>query len=163
MGLIASFNGDISVLGDFRCRTFTPPALSITDAAIAAAAGIKATKIQKPRLLRYAQSGTAAAVTIPIYVCNGATATILSLKAGSIAPNIGVSTVTVDLKKNGTTILSAVITLDNANVARVLEAATLASTSLVADDFLELVIVATVGGGTLATGLYVQLEIHEDQ
>lgn len=163
MGLVQTIHGDVSILGNLTARTFTPPALSVSNAAIAAAAGIAATKIQKPRLIEYGQSGTAASATIPIYVCNGATATIVSLKAGSIGLNVGDSTVTVDLKKNGASILSAVITLNASNVARVLEAATLASTSLVADDFLELVIVPTVGTGTLATGLFVQLEIHEDQ
>lgn len=163
MGLAARFEGDINVLGAVLCQSFSPPAGSIANAAISAAAAIAATKIQKARLIPYGQSGTAASATIPIYVCQGSTATIQSLKAGSIGLNVGAATVTVDLKKNGTTILSAVITLDTGNVARVLESAAFASVALVAGDFLELVIVATAGGGTLATGLFVQAEIFEDQ
>ncbi len=163
MGQVARFDGDMSVLGDLSCRTFTPPAGCVSNASVAAGAGIAATKIQKPRLIHYGQSGTAVSVTIPIYVCLGATATLQSFKAGSIVLNIGAATVTIDLKKNGSTILSAVITLDTANIARVLEAAAFTSASLVAGDFLELVITATIGGGTLATGLFVQAEIFEDQ
>lgn len=160
---INRIDGDLNVVGHLTCSTLNVPAGTIDNADVNGSAGIAATKIQKPRLLRYSASGTAATATVPIYECRGATATVQSLRCGSIAAAIGDSTVTVDLKKNGSTILSGVVTLDNANTARVSEAAAFASTSLVVGDWLELVITATIGTGTLPTGLFVQCEIFEDQ
>jgi hypothetical protein len=68
--------------------------------------------------------------------------------------------VTVDLRKNGTTVLSAVITLNNANTARVAVAGALSVTTLVAGDVLE-VVTATAGGGTLATGVFAIVTVNE--
>lgn len=110
----------------------------------------------------YAQNGSAASVTIPIHECRGTAGTIRSFRAGSIAIAVGAATVTVDLKKNGVTVLSAVITLDTGNAARVSEAGTLSTTSLAAGDLLEVVVVATAGGGTLPTGLWCTLLVDED-
>ena len=73
------------------------------------------------------------------------------------------STVTVDVKKNGVSVLTAVITLDSANTARIAEDGTLDSgeVTLAVDDLLEIVIVATVGTGTLATGPFVDVVVEE--
>ena len=108
----------------------------------------------------YATSGTAASATVPIHVAEGDGA-LVALRCGSIAIAIGAATVTVDLKKNGTTVLSSVVTLDSANTARILEDATISSAAYSEDDFFELVIVATAGGGTIPTGLIVQLVARE--
>lgn len=97
-----------------------------------------------------------------MFACYGTTATVLQFAAGSIAKAVGDSTVTIDLKKNGSSILSAVITLDSGNTNRLLETATLSSTALVAGDWLEIVITATVGTGTLPTGVFVRLLLDED-
>jgi hypothetical protein len=78
---------------------------------------------------------------------------VVSVKAGSIAIAVGAATVTVDVKKNNVSILTAVITLDTGNTARVAEAGTILTASAVAGDTYELVIVATAGGGTLAHGV----------
>jgi hypothetical protein len=79
-----------------------------------------------------------------------------------VAIAVGGATVTVDVKKNGATVLSSVITLDSGNTARIMENGTLSGTTLAAGDFLEAVIVATAGGGTIPTGLLVQVIIDED-
>lgn len=160
---MAVIDTDLNIQGHLTARTMKIPSGTLTNDGVNGSAAIAATKIQKPRLVEYPTSGTATSATVPIYVCNGATATVMGIKAGSIAACIGGATVTVDLRKNGSTILSAVITLDSGNTARIMEAGTISNSSLVAADFLELVIVATTGGGTLATGLLVQVEIHEDQ
>jgi hypothetical protein len=142
--------------------SFRPPPGTILDADVSAGAGVQYTKLQQLRPAVYSQNGTAASATIPIGVVYGATGTLVSIKAGSIAACAGAATITVDLKKNGSSVLTAVITLDNANTARVMEAGTFSSTSLVTGDFLELVITATAGGGTLGTGLLVQVRWAED-
>lgn len=150
-------NGTLTAVTDFNC-----PAGSITNAAVDAAAAIEATKIIHQHQPVYAQGSatTAAAATETLWIAYGA-ATLVAFRAGSVVANIGAAACTVDLKKNGTTMLSAVITLDNANTARVSEAATLSVTSIAAGDVLEIVVTATAGGGTLATGLFCQAVIRE--
>ncbi len=86
----------------------------------------------------------------------------MSFKAGSIVVCLTPATVTLDLKKNGVSILTAVITLDAANTPYVVEAAAIATATLVAGDVLTVVIDETAGGGTVATGVFCELEIDED-
>lgn len=150
-------NGTLTVVTDLNA-----PASSITNAAIDSAAGIEATKLEHQYQPVYAQGSgtTAAAATETLYVAYGA-GTLIAFRAGSVVANVGAATCTVDLKKNGTTMLSAVITLDSANTARVVEAATLSVTSIAAGDVLEVVVTASAGGGTLATGLFCQAIIRE--
>lgn len=159
----SKIDGNLVVTDNINCKTLTAREGGITNAAIAAAAAIAATKIQKPRLLRYWKAGTAASESVPIYVCLGATATLQSIKVGSIAIAVGSATVTVDLKKNGTTVLSAVVTLNSANTARVAVDGTITVPGAVVGDFYELVITATAAGGTIPTGLFVEVEVFEDQ
>jgi hypothetical protein len=156
-------DGDLVVTGNISARTFTPPTGSVLNASVSPTAAIAATKIQKPRLTRLNQNGTATAETRAVYECRGVTATIQGMRVGSIGPCVGGATITVDLKKNGTTVLSGVVTLNNANTARVAVDAAVTSTALVVGDWLEVVVTATAGGGTIGTGLFVQVEIFEDQ
>ena len=145
--------GDLYVTGNIGSATMSVPDSTVVNADVSASADITSTKLEMQRSFTYSQNGTAASVTVPIHIVYGATCSLVSIKAGSVAACIGNSTVTVDLKKNGSSVLSAVITLDNANTARVAEAGTITTAGGVAGDFYELVIVATVGTGTLATGL----------
>lgn len=109
----------------------------------------------------YSQPNTAAtSETRIIHVARGA-GTILSFNTGSIAAAVGNSTLTVDLKKNGASVLTGVVTLDNANTARVVETGTLSVTTLAAGDVLEVVTVATVGSGTLPTGVFASVNVSE--
>lgn len=139
------------------------PAATISNTHIATAAAIAGSKTISRRVAKWSQPNSAATTeTRTIHVVYGATATALQFAAGSIAKAVGDSTVTVDLKKNGTSILSGVITLDSANTNRVLETGTISSTALVAGDWLEIVITATVGTGTLPTGVFARLLLDED-
>jgi hypothetical protein len=150
-------NGQLVVTGQMYL-----PASTVTAANIVAAAGIEATKLQHQYEPLYAQSGTASAVTIPLHRVRGSTATVVAVVAGSIAAAVGDSTVTIDVRKNGTTILSGAIVLDNGNAARVGEAGTVTVTGGVAGDLYEIVVTTSIGTGTLPTGLFVQAVIRED-
>jgi hypothetical protein len=156
--------GDMRIKGNLSCTTFTAPNGSIDNAAIEALAGIAANKLEHRYQPTFAQPNTtAAAETHAIHVVYGTTGEVIAFRAGSIAACIGDSTVTVDLKKNGTTMLSSVITLDSGNTARVVEAGTISGAgTLAAGDLLEIVIAVSAGTGTLATGVYVQAIINED-
>lgn len=162
--LAVTMNGDLIIRGTLAPSAMIMPASAVTSDSVRASANISADKLQHRHVLNYGQANSAATtITIPIFSALQI-GQVMSVKAGSIAAAIGDSTVTVDCKKNGTSVLTGVITLDNANTARVMEAGTIdgAQDDLAAGDFLELVIVATVGTGTLPTGLLVTVEVYEN-
>lgn len=148
---------DLHVNGVLTAKTMSPPDSTITNAMVSPTADIGQSKLEHQFEFNYGTSGTAATATVPIGIIYGASGTMLDIRAASIAIAVGAATVTIDLKKNGTTMLSGVITLDNANVARTAEAGTLSVTALANGDFLELVVTATAGGGTIPTGLCVNV------
>ena len=166
----ARLDEDLYVNGNLSAKTMTVPASSVADLQVAAAANIVTSKVQHKHRHVYGQSGTATTVTIPVHVVRAttplaggasATATVIDFRAGSIVACIGTATITVDLQKNGSSILTAVITLNSSSTARTPQAATISSGALVAGDWLDAVITATVSTGTLGTGLLVQLEVDE--
>lgn len=148
------------------CRFSLQPTFpdgGVTNAKVAAGAAIAASKLVHQHRINYSQPNTTAtAVTQVIYRCYGATGTIKEIAAGSIGIAVGAATVTVDVKKNGTTVLSGVITLDSGNTARVAELGTVSVPALAAGDVLEVVTTATAGGGTIPTGLFVSVTVEED-
>lgn len=159
-------NGDLYVDGNFSCRGFSLPSGAVQDSSVAAGAlgnYIQSTKLRQQIKKTYAQPNvTAVTETKPIWVAFGATGTLVAFEAGSIVAAIGAATVTLDLKKNGASVLSSVITLNNANTARIVVNATFASTAYVTGDWFDVVVVATAGGGTLPTGLFAFLVATED-
>jgi len=154
--------GDVYITGSLGSKTFSPPDASITNASVKAAAGISATKLEHRFQRVLAQANTAAAdETRVVHVVYGATGAIVAFSAGSIAKAVGDAITTVDLKVNGSSVLSAVITLDSANTNRVAEAGTVTTPALVAGDVLEVVIDGTIGTGTLPTGVFAQVTLTE--
>lgn len=156
---------DVHVAGALSMQTLVPSALSVGNSAIAAAAGISASKLQKRTYADYGQVHGSAATSqrIAIHRVKGATGTINSFKCLTSVLNIGAATISVQLKKNGSNILSAATVLDTGNTAFIAEdAAGFTSTALVAGDVLEVDITATAGGGTLGQGFYCVAEIDED-
>ena len=150
------FNEDIYVNGSLGAKTFLPSAGAILDAHINAAAGIQTSKMVHKYRKHYNQNGGAVSATIPIHVLQSATGgTIASFKVGSVAATTGSSTVTVDLKKNGSSILTAAIQLDSVTnkTARTLYAGSLNSTTGIQGDWYDIVVTATQGTGSLPSGL----------
>lgn len=94
--------------------------------------------------------------------CIGTTGVLRSVRAGVLVAAVGAATVTIDIYKNGSSVLSSVLTLDVNNAIRTEEVALLLDRDLAAGDLLEFVVVATAGGGTLPQGLYVQYDAYED-
>ncbi len=127
-------------------------------------AQIQATKVQHQQRGSYAQASatTTTAATIPIFTARFA-GTLIDFVAGVVGVLTGNATTTVDLKKNGTTVLSSTIVLDNANTARVVEAATLnpAAVAYVAGDVFELVMTVNAGSGALGTGFFCEARFNE--
>jgi hypothetical protein len=155
---------DVVFTGNIAPATITQPPGSITDASIAAAAKVQASKLQHQFEALYAQVSTvnAAAERKVLHVVRGATGTLLDFGAGSVTAAQAGSSCVVDLLKNGTTILSATNTLDNgkANFALVSPAG-YSSTALVVGDVLE-VEVKTVVGANPPKGVFARLAHVED-
>ncbi len=125
--------------------------------------GIATSKLNHRQHRVYAQANvTIVTATIPVWLTYGTAGTVLSFKAGSIVACIGAATVTVDLYKNGASILSAPITLNSSSVARVAQAATISTPATAAGDWFDMVVTATVSSGTLGTGLYAEAIIDEN-
>ncbi len=150
----------------FRSAAFTEVALpssSVGNGEIEASAGILASKLEHHHSITGNQPNSAATTeTRVIHSVYGATGDVIAFEAGSIVAATGNATVTLDLKKNGTTILAAVVTLDSANTAYIVEAGSIDTAPVVDGDVLEVVIVATVGTGALPTGLFYNLRLNED-
>lgn len=154
--------GDLYVDGNLQAKSFTLPADAVTDAKVAADAAIAASKLKHQHRVHLAQPNTAATTeTRLVYAARGP-AEVIAFEAGSIAAALGAATVTLDLKKNGASILTGVLTLNSANVARVTADAALATATMVDGDVLEIVVVATAGGGTLPTGLFAMVTVNEN-
>ena len=157
-------DGDLYVNGALGAKSLTPPASCIGDAAIVAGAGIQATKCQQQYDKTYAQTFAVTAVSERkvAHVVFGATAKLVALKAGLTVANIGAATITIDLLKNGVSVLSAVITLNSSTTTFSLTNATITGTTAVQGDVFEFNVVATAGGGTIGKGVFASLIIDED-
>lgn len=156
-------SGDLQVTGRLIAGQFSPPSQCVVADSIQAAAGVEASKLEHQYEPVFSQEGgtNAAAEVRVVHVVKGATADIVSFHAGSVVAATSTGTCTVDLKKNGTTVLSGVITLDSTNTAYVVEAGTLSVTTAVAGDVFT-VVIAGVSGSNLPQGVFARAVIRED-
>lgn len=137
---------------------------SFGDAQMGTANPVGTTKLkhQYTPLLAQDHGVAAASVRRVVHVARSA-GEVSAFEAGVVVAAIGNATVTVDLRKNGASVLTSVITLDSANAAYAEEAGPLnaALTAYVAGDVFEVVTVATAGTGTLPQGLYADAVFRE--
>ena len=153
----------MAVQGNFSASGMSLPAASVLDAQVAASAAIGYSKLNRLRSRIYAQPNIAAVTetkVIEVYRSVGA-GTIIDFSAGVLAAAVGAATVTIDLKKNGTTILAGLLTIDNTLAINTLKFNTPSSLTLAINDVLTLVITAAAGGGTLPTGLFINVRYSE--
>jgi len=158
----STIEGDAYHAGTETFRTIVLPSSCILDANVAAGAAIATSKMLHRHFWHFHQDGSAASITIPVHEVHGATGSIVALKCGSVVVAIGAATVTIDLLKNGVSILTAALVLDSSNTIRVLEAAAIATAALVDGNWLDLQITAAAGGGTLPTDMLYELIWDED-
>lgn len=164
----STIQGDVAVAGNLSCQGFSPPANSIYNAAVAtggSGANIGASKLQQQhqKTAQHCNHATSAAADRrQIHQVVGATGTITSFGVTASVAAGAASTITVDLKKNGVSILSATITLDNTTAAYVQkQAGGFTSNAVVAGDLLEADITA-VSGANLPKGVSTHLNLRED-
>jgi len=107
-------------------------------------------------------NGAASSVTILAYRVP-ATATITDFWVGCVTVPTGSADVSVELKKNGTTVLSAPVVLDSANTTRVAEQGALSVTAAVANDLLEVILtVTTPGSDVTASDVFATIGLDEE-
>ena len=164
---MAVFEGDMQVQGTLTCGQFSPPPSCIDNDAVKTPSGqpIKAEKLEHKhlKLLGEDSNVSAAAVQQVVHVIRGAIGTIKGFIAGVIVAATGDSTATVDLLKNGASILTAPLTFANSSGVywASQQAAAFSSTALVRNDILEIKVTVSAGTGTLPKGIWGVLDLHE--
>lgn len=103
--------------------------------------------------------GTPAAREEIVYVCEAATATVRGFHCLLNVDGSSTS-VTFDLKKNGSSILSSVVTITNTTGDRAVQDGTISNAALVAGDVLSIAL--AVSSSTGASGPYAWVEIDEN-
>lgn len=138
------------------------PANCIGDNQFAAASPLSVDKQSHQYLERLTQAHGSAAVAERrvIHVAKSG-GVVEDFSAGVATACVGDSTIDVDLKKNGTTILTGTIEIDSGDAAFDLVEGDLSSTSYSAGDVFEVVVAVTAGTGTLGQGLFAQAVFRE--
>lgn len=155
---------NLSVRGTVVATSISLTSASITSAMIAAGANINADKLEHRHVITHGQDNAAAAAQERVvHVVKGTTGLIESVSVGSIVAATGDSTVTIDVEKNGTSVLSSAVTLNSSSAALTEIAATVdgAQDDLAAGDILSIVITVSAGTGTLPTGVFVNITLDE--
>lgn len=153
--------GDVHIVGNLTGATVTPSSSTVTDASVSASAAISASKIVHQHVRTFGQSGNAADETRTIHKAYGA-GTVTAVVASCITAAVGSDTCTVNIKKNGTTILSSVVTINSSSVAYTGQAGTVSVPSYSAGDEFTVTFDYTSAGGTAPTGVSATLIVREN-
>jgi hypothetical protein len=168
---ITTMPGDLVVSGTLTPGAFNPPALSIGNAAISAAAGIVATKLQHQHTLNYRQNdgSDVVAAIVPLMIVRGVAAEVVDIEVVCIdAPSGGDKTFTVDLGVSNAaspapaTILTTPRTYPNATADATVLVGSIATAALAAGDTLVLTVAVSGSTGTQGQGLVVTVTVRED-
>lgn len=154
--------GDVIVRGNLRANTMVLPTNSVGDTQFTSADPLTAAKQVHQYLRTYGQDhgSASAAQRQVIHVAHGA-GTLVSFGGGITVACVGDSTITINLYKNGSTILSTTVTITSSNVANAVEEATFSATPYSAGDVFEVVVTVSAGTGTLGQGAFAKLVVTE--
>lgn len=156
---------DAEFRGQLRCLDLKPNAGFLEKEHVEAGAGIEASKLEHQHRAVYAQeSATTAAAgkDYVIHVVKGTSGTLKSFEAGCVVASLLDAIISVDLHKNGVSVLDATIDLDLNDAAYDLVAGVIDTVAVVHDDVLEVVVTVAAGGGTLGKGVFAYLDLFED-
>ncbi len=155
--------GDWNVRGTLRAfQGAELPAGSLDGAVISPSANIGAEKLEHQHVATKDQESTAVTRSGLLHIVKGITGLVLHVTAYNQTACAGASTVTVDIKKNNTTILSSVITLNSATGDRGKATGVVSVTEAAVDDVFTYHITTNASGtDALATGVGVQMILTE--
>jgi len=162
---------DVHIAGNLSVQTLTIPGGTVDDAAVKAAAGLSASKLQHQHCLTYSQAdgSDVAAAIVPIYTVRGTSATIVAVEVVCVdAPSGGDKAFSVDLQKadEGTptpaTVLTGTIAYSQTQNDCEVEPGTIDSAGLVQGDTLLAVVAVSGSTGTQGQGLVVTVTVRED-
>jgi hypothetical protein len=144
----------------------TGPRAAIGNTEIKDGANIEAAKLRRRMALRARQGNVAAvAETGILHTAYGAVGEVKAIRYSHIGAATGGGTVTLDVKKNGVTILVASLVVTAALAAYGTAVANVVATpanGYVAGDVFTYHITVAAGGGTLPTGIAVEMITDED-
>lgn len=154
-------DGDLYVTGTLTAASLNVPASAVGNAEIEAQAGIDASKLEHVHNVTLCLSDhatSAATVRKGIWVAENS-GTIDKFAAFVTVAAGAATTVTVDLLKNGTTVLSALPTITNADTALVEDVGTVSSATFTDGDIFEVSV--TLTGANPPKGLNARLYVRE--
>ena len=165
---VSKIYGQKHYMDQIQFRIVVLPDGCVGNDEIEAVAGILYTKLEQKFMKGYAQeSATACADEARVvHVVHGATAEVLGFEVGAVVANLLDAVVDIDLLLNGVSMLNGgtPVQLDLNDAAYAIVAGTIdpAKKDLSDDDVLEISIDGTVGGGTLAKGVFAAVILAED-
>ncbi len=155
--------GNLFVDGSMQALTTILSAGCVTDAKILAGSAIDPDKLRHRNRVIYSQGVGVDVVSDAkiVYVCNASGGALLKrLAAGAVTPAGATTTVDVDLKKNGVSMLTSVITLDNGQSAYdLVDPAGYSSTAIADGDVLTIHL--TLTGSNEPQGVFAYVEVDE--
>ncbi len=163
-------NNDFHVNGTLTAKLFSAPNGSITNAAIAASAGVAATKLehQFAKDVTQAPGSAVVAATTLVHTVRGVTGEVVAIEAITTTPATGADrTVTIDLQKGNAstafaTIMASTIVLNNGTAARTPVSGTISAPDIADGDTLQVVVTVAGAAGAQAQGLLITLTLRED-
>lgn len=159
---MTTFDTDIYVRGRLRCDQLDVPNDSITNENFDANNPLEAVKQEHQYRVNVRQNHGGAVVarreTVHVAYSDG---DVVGVRMQVSVAAIGDSEVTIDVLKNGVSILTAPKVIDNALTAYTTDVAGIASAPYVEDDNFEIQVTVAAGTGTLPQGLFVELVLRE--
>lgn len=151
--------------GAVRFNNATLNAGSVDDDAVASGADIAASKMRHQHRAVYSQELATAASTgsYVIHAFQGQTGGVLAFKCGAAVKPAGDGSVTFNLKRGTTSILTAAVTMNSSSTNYAFAAGTISTSACTVGDVLVLTITSSTGtAGTVANGIFAYADVLED-
>jgi hypothetical protein len=152
----------LNVTGQLRAGSVVLPADCVTDTNVNGSSPLAAAKTRHRHLRTLAQAhGTAATAERRVVHVAHAAGTVSAFRVGPVVAAVGDSTATLDLYKNGTTVLSGTVVVNSSKAAYSKTTGTVSSAAYVAGDVFEVVQTISAGTGTLPQGVFADAVFDE--
>jgi hypothetical protein len=153
---------DVTYQGTLKAAKLALPADAVGDTQVDTARPISAAKLEHQHCKQFAQAhGTAATSERRVVHAARAAGSLTEVRAGLSVVCAGAATVTIQVLKNGTNVLTSTLQLDNTTAIFTSVLGVFSATTYVAGDVFEVSTTATAGGGTLGQGVYCAVTFTE--